>query len=142
MAYDPSYYNELAAQALRRYTENAAMNQYRRQMAETAGGRRIGEIEEAAFGQRREVPRLTSTYGRRGLYGQGIRSGLFNKALADYATQRIRNLAEARGGLATQMRGFDLTGSQLQSQYQDTLYDIERRRLQAIAEDAAKLANL
>lgn len=142
MAYDPSYFEGLRNRALADYSTQSAMNAYRRYLAETAGQRGIQTIQEAAFGQRREVPRLTSSFARRGLTGKGVRSGLYNKALSDYATQRAQRLGQAQENLASQLRGYDLTGAGLRSQYEQTLADIERRRAQAIAEDAATLSGL
>jgi len=142
MAYDPSYFEGLRSSALQQFTTDSAMNAYRRYLAETAGSRAIQSIQEAAFGQRREVPRLTSGYARRGFTGKGVQSGIYSKALSDYAAQRARSLGQAQQSLADQLRGYQLTSAGLQSRYEQTLADIERQRTRAIAEDAARLANL
>lgn len=142
MAYDPSVYENLRNRALESYSADAAMNAYRRYLAETVGQRGIQSLQEAAFGARREVPRLTSSYARRGLTGKGVRSGVYNKALSDYAAQRARNLGYAQQDLASQLRGYDLAGAQLQSRYETTLADIEAQRARAMAQDAAELLNL
>lgn len=142
MAYDQATYEALRRQALASYSQRSAMNAYNRYLAETRGQRPILQLEEAAFGARKEVPRLTSSYGKRGLQGQGVKSGVYSKALSDYAVNRARQLGYAREDLAGTLRGYDLTGAGYQSEYEDTLADIERRKAADIAADAAALQNL
>jgi len=142
MAYDESIYESQRRNALAAYSQNAAMNAYRRYLAETTGQRPILELKEAAFGARKEVPRLTASYGRRGLQGQGVKSGVYAKALSDYGTQRARQLGYAQEDLANALRGYDLTGTGYQSQYQNQLTDIESQKARDIAADAAALLEL
>ena len=142
MAYDESYYERQRANALSAYSQNAAMNAYRRYLAETTGQRPILELEEAAFGARKEVPRLTASYGRRGLQGQGVKSGVYAKALSDYGTQRARRLGYAKQDLAESLRGYDLAGTGYLSEYQRSLADIETQKARDIAADAAALAKI
>lgn len=142
MAYDESYYDRLRANALSSYTQNAAMNAYRKYLAETTGQRPILELQEAAFGARKEVPRLTASYGRRGLQGSGVKSGVYSKALSDYGTQRARQLGYAQQDLAQSLRGYDLADTGYQSEYQRSLSDIEAQKTRDIAADAAALAKI
>jgi hypothetical protein len=142
MAYDPATYEALRRNALQQYSQSAAMNAYRRFLTESRGQRPILDLEEAAFGARREVPRLTAGFGRRGLQGQGVKSGIYSRALSDYGTQRARQLGYAREDLASNLRGYDLSEAGYKSQYEDTLADIERRKAQDIAADARALLNI
>jgi len=88
------------------------------------------------------VPRLTANYGKRGLYGMGVRSGAYNKALGDYASERARQLGYARTDLANQQRGYDLADTQGQESYQNALKDLEANKARQIAADAAALLEL
>lgn len=138
-AYDQATYEGQKRNALASYTQNAAMNAYKRYLAETTGQRGLLELKDAAFGAKKEVPRLTSSYGRRGLQGSGVKSGVYSKALSDYGTQRSRQIGYAQQDYDASLRGYDLAGQGYQSQYENTLADIETQKARNMAEDAAAL---
>lgn len=142
MAYDASYFEGLRRQALANYTTRAAQNAYQRYLAQTRGERPILEMKEAAFGARKEVPRLTASYGRRGLTGTGVKSGVFNKALSDYASSRTRQLGYAQQDLTSALRGYDLSAEDLFKQYEESQKDIKEAETRSIAADANELLNL
>jgi hypothetical protein len=142
MAFDPSIYEQQRRNLQTTFAQQQALNTYRRYLAETAGQRPITQIEEAAFGAQKQVPRLTANYGKRGLYGMGVRSGAYNKALGDYASERARQLGYARTDLANQQRGYDLAETQGQESYQNALKDLEANKSRQIAADAAALLEL
>ena len=148
MAYDLSLFEQQRRNLQQSFAQNAALNAYRKYLAETAGQRPITQLEEAAFkfgvGQNYlgEVPKITSSYAQRGLQGQGVKSGIYNRALSQYASDRARNLGYARADLANQMRGYDLAGSQALAGYQQGLADIESDKARQIAADAQALLNL
>ena len=142
MAYDPSLFEQQRRNLDTTFAQQQALNTYRRYLAETAGQRPITQIEEAAFGIEKQVPRLTANYGKRGLQGMGVRSGIYNRALGDYASQRAKQLGYARTDLANQQRGYDLAQTQGQESYQNALKDIESNKSRQIAADAAALLEL
>ena len=147
MAYDISLFEQQRRNLAEQYTQNAALNTYRRYLAETAGQRPITRLEESAFGTTSggglgEVPKLTASYGRRGLKGQGIKSGVYSRALGQYASDRARNLGYAKTDLANQMRGYDLGDTQALSSYKEGLSDIEGNKTRQIAADAQALLAL
>jgi hypothetical protein len=72
----------------------------------------------------------------------GVRSGVYNKALGDYASERARQLGYARSDLANQQRGYDLAATQGQESYQDALKNIESDKARQIAADAAALLEI
>jgi len=147
MAFDPAIYEAARRSLFDQYAQEAAMNAYNRYLAEVRGQRPILALEEAAFGRTAggrlgEVPRLTSSYGRRGLQGMNIRSGIYKQALENYARQRQRNLGYAREDLTTGLRGYDLNATQAQQRLESGLSDIERTKARQIAEDARALLQL
>ena len=123
-------------------SEQSALNAYQRFLAQKEAERGIRDINEAAFGFRREVPRLTSSYAQRGLTGKGVKSGVFNRALTEYGQQRTRQLGEAQGSLADMLRGYDLRQGQLLSGYERSMADLEAAKARQIAQDAQALLNL
>jgi hypothetical protein len=147
MAFDPTIYEAARRNLFDQYSQEAALNAYQRYLAETRGQRPILQLEEAAFGRTAagglgEVPKLTSSYARKGLQGMNVRSGVYKQALENYAKQRERNLGYAREDLSTGLRGFELAGTQAQSRLDSGLSDIERTKARQIAEDARALLQL
>jgi len=147
MAYDPSLFEQQRRGLQTNYAQQQALNAYRRYLAETTGQRPITQLQEAAFkttsgGGLGEVPKLTSSYARRGLTGQGVRSGVYNRALGQYANDRARALGYAQTDLANQLRGYDLGQAQGLENYQQGLADIESNKARQIAADAAALLAL
>lgn len=147
MAIDPSIYEAARRNLLSQFAQQAALNAYQRYLAETRGQRPILALEEAAFGRTPtgrlgQVPALTSSYGRRGLQGMGVQSGVYKQALENFARQRERQLGYAREDLAGTMRGYDLGARQAQEQLETGLADIESAKARQISEDAAALLNL
>ena len=147
MAFDPSIYEAARRSLFDQYAQQAAMNAYNRYLAETRGQRPILQLEEAAFGRTAsgglgQVPKLTASYGRRGLQGMGTTSGIYKQALQNYAKQRERQLGYAREDLAGALRGYDLGATQAQQQLESGLSNIESAKARQIAQDAQQLLNL
>lgn len=147
MAYDPSIYEAARRNLLAAFSQQSAMNAYQRYLSQVAGERQLQRLREQAFGPTitgglGEVPKLTSSYARRGLYGQGVRSGAYQNAISEYARQRGRQMGEAQEDLATRLRGFDLTGAGYRSDYERGIADLERDKARQIAQDAQALLNL
>jgi len=147
MAFDPAIYEAARRSLFDQYAQEAALNAYQRYLAETRGQRPILQLEEAAFGRTAggglgQVPKLTSSYARRGLQTQGVRSGIYKQALENYAKQRERQLGYAREDLSSALRGYDLGSAQAQERFESGLSDVERSKSRQIAEDAAALLRL
>jgi hypothetical protein len=147
MAFDPTIYEAARRSLFDQYAQQAALNAYQRYLAETRAQRPILQLEEAAFGRTAggglgQVPKLTSSYARRGLQGMNVRSGVYNQALQNYAKQRARQLGYAREDLAGTTRGYDLGATQAQQSFESGLADLERSKARQISEDAQALLNL
>jgi len=147
MAFDPSIYEAARRNLLAAFSQQAAMNAYRQYLARTSAQRQIEDYTRQAFGPTAtgglgEVPRLTSSYARRGLTGQGVRSGAYNQALNEYARRRAQTMGRAQEDLASSMRGFELAESGYRSDYERGLADLEREKARQISEDAQSLLNL
>ena len=147
MAFSPEIYEAARRSLFDQYAQQAAINAYQRYLAETRGQRPIQEMQEAAFGRTAsgglgQVPKLTSSYARRGLQGMNVRSGVYNQALQNYAKQRERGLGYAREDLASALRGYDLGATQAQQGFESGLADLERSKARQISEDAQALLRL
>jgi hypothetical protein len=147
MAYDPSLFEQQRRNLLGNFAQQSALNAYQRYLAETRGQRPILNLEEAAFsrtptGGLGEVPKLTSSYARRGLQGKGMRSGIYNEALSSYAKNRARQLGYAREDQAGALRGIDISKTNLESDLATGMQDLEASKARQIAADAQALLQL
>jgi hypothetical protein len=147
MAYDPSLFEQQRRNLLGNFAQQAALNAYQRYLAETRGQRPILSLEEAAFsrtptGGLGEVPKLTSSYARRGLQGKGMRSGIYNEALSSYAKNRARQLGYAREDQAGALRGYDIQKTGYESDLSTGMQDLEANKARQIAADAQALLQL
>lgn len=139
MAYDPSLFEANRRALTSQYGATAAMNAYRKFLSQRRGERSLGAFER---GVERELPRVTSSYGQRGLYGQGIRSGIYNRGMQDFATEAARQRGYLTEDIAEEQRQFDIQQRQLLSNLESSLADLETQKARQIAADAAALLQL
>jgi hypothetical protein len=147
MAYDPSLFEQQRRNLLGNFAQQSALNAYQRYLSETRGQRPILSLQEAAFsrtptGGLGEVPKLTSSYARRGLTGKGMRSGIYNEALSSYAKNRARQLGYAQEDLASALRGSDVQQTGYESSLRTGMQDLEANKARQIAADAQALLGL
>jgi len=147
MAYDISQYEAQRRSLLANYAQQAALNAYQHYISQQQGQRPIFQYEQQAFGTTPtgglgEVPKLTASYGQRGLQGMGATSGVYKNALASYAQNRARNLGYMKSDLATQQRGYDLAGTAQQENLNEGLANLETDKARQISADAQALLGL
>jgi len=147
MAYDPSIFEAQRRRLLDAYAQQSALNAYQRLISMSGAQRGLTDLNERAFrttmsGGLGEVPKLSSNYGRRGLQGQGVKSGVYQNALQNYASRRARDVGYAREDMGVLDRGYDITGRGYQSDLEGGLRDVESNKARQIAEDARALLNL
>lgn len=145
MAYDPSIFEARRRALTQQYGASAAMNAYQQYLARQAGQRQMDQYGRESEAQLRK---LSSAYSRpasmggRGLYGMGIRSGVYNRALSEYGTEVARQRGYLTTDLDTQQREYELRSNQLLSNLQSQLTDLESEKARQIAADAAALLSL
>lgn len=139
MAYDPSLFEANRRSLTRQYGATAAMNAYRKFLSQRRGQRQIEEFDR---GVEKQLPKLTSSYGQRGLYGEGIRSGIFNRAMGEFGTEAVRQRGYLTEDLSESDRQYDLQQRQLLSNLETSLGDLETQKARQIAADAAALLQL
>jgi len=136
MAYDPSLYEARRRGYTENYAATAAANQYSRTLAQQRGSR----ARQNALRQYEQAqPQLVRGYSQRNLVTPNVRSGIFNRAMQEFAGERARNLSEFDLGQAEQMRGFDLEDARLLQQYRQALGDLEADKAREIADAARQL---
>ena len=139
MAYDPTRFEASRRAAQGTFASQSAMNEYARFLANQSGARQLGDFQRDV---RKQLPRLTSGFGQRGLRAPGVRSGIFNKALQSFGGDVQRQQSRFQEDLANQERDFDLRQSGFQSAYEQSVADIEAEKAREIANAASGLLTL
>jgi hypothetical protein len=142
MVFDPALYERQRRGLQQNLAQKGSFNAYQRYLSNLQGERGLQDVQESAFGIRREVPRLTSAYGQRGLTGKGIKSGIYGRALNEYGQQQAKQTGRMQQDLQDSLRGYDLRQAGYQSEYDTGLADLESQKTAQIAQDAAALLNL
>lgn len=139
MAYDPSVFEARRRGLQQNFAAQSAMNEYARFLSQQRGSRQLGEFQR---GVTKAIPTFGRTYGKRGLYGQGVKSGLFNRALGEFGSETARQQAQLEQDIAQQQRQYELQGAGYQAQYEGALADLEGEKARLIGETATGLLNL
>lgn len=136
MAYNPASYEAKRRSYLQNYASTGAMEAYKNFLSQQRGQRDIADLsrqyEEA-------TPKFVASYGRRNLVAPNVRSGVFSRALQDFAAQRVRGQSQAEESLRQQAMQYDLQQRQLRDQLQQQLADLEFDKARQIEEDAQAL---
>jgi hypothetical protein len=121
-----------------RYGTSTAKNAYARFLAQQRGSRKKFDIQQ---GYEVQAPRVVSGFTRRGLAGPGVRSGIYEKSLSDFAKRNFDELLSAQREVDDAMRGYDLEDADLLANYQQEMLGIEAEKQRRIAEAAATLTS-
>jgi len=136
MAYNPAAYEARRRGYESNYAAEGAMNAYKNFLSQQRGQRNITDLTKS---YQKAAPRVVAGYGRRNLNAPNIRSGAFNTGLQDFATESVRQQADAERALREDMYGYDLSSRSAQSNYQQQLLDLEAEKASQIEEDARQL---
>lgn len=136
MAYDPSSYEARRRSYLQNYASTGAMEAYKNFLSQQRGRRELSDLNRQYD---EATPRFVAGYGRRNLVAPNVRSGVFSRALQDFASQRVRGQSQAEESLRQQAMQYDLQQRQLQDQLQQQLAELEFDKARQIEEDAQAL---
>lgn len=139
MAYDPSMFESRRRGLTQQYGAESAMNEYARMLAQQRGSRSLGEFQR---GVTKQIPTFARSFGRKGLYGQGIKSGLFNRAISEFGQEAARQQGYTAQDLADEQRQFQLKEASAKSGLEQSLLDLEAEKARQIAESAQGLLSL
>ena len=139
MAYDASAYEARRRGLMDQYASTGAANAYSNFLSQQRGQRSLADMSK---GYEKALPQVRTSYVKRGLYGPNVQSGVFRKALQDFAKERISQTAQAQQDLAQQQDMFNLGQSQLESNYRVGLQDLEAEKARQIEQDALELMRL
>lgn len=127
---DSGYYEAQRRGVEDQFAASMAANTYSRTLAQQRGSRDINLFRQ---GFQRSFPGYRATFGQRGLGGGGVGSGVMQRSMRNYLGDYNKQLNTMRSDVTDQLRGFDLTGAQYQSQRTSALADIELQKAREIA---------
>lgn len=139
MAFDPSLFERRRRSYEQQYGAQTAMGAYQRFLSQTRGQRQQQAYQR---GVEEQLPRVTSSYGKRGLYGKGVRSGVYRRGLEQFGMEAARQRGYMSEDLENTLRGYDLQQALALSNYEQNLADLEAEKARQIAADAAALLEL
>lgn len=137
----PAYgdYERQKADAQYKYSKDAVANAYGRFISQQRGERGLGDMYR---GYQRSFPQQTSGFGRRGLSGSGVDSGVMRNSMNNYIGDFARNYGRQQQDLTQQLQQFDLNQSNMDAWREQALAGIEAEKQRAIANDAGALEYL
>jgi hypothetical protein len=139
MAIDTSVYESQRRNINEDYAAKSATNAYSRFLSQQRGDRQIADYSRDF---QRGLPKLTAAYGRRGLAGGGVKTGVYGQAMQRYTGDYQQNLARQYADTAGEARQYDLSQAQLASARDRALSDMETDKAKEIANAASYLSAL
>jgi hypothetical protein len=133
MAYDPSVYESQRRAIEQRYGAEGAMQAYSRFLTQQRGQRQQQNLSEQ---YRKAFPQLMSSYGRRGLAGPNVKSGIARSGLSELAKKQIADYGDLQQGMQQEMRQYDLQSAMREADLYGGFSDLEAQKARQIAEDA------
>ena len=118
------------------YGSKTAQNAYARFLSQQRGSRKKFDLQQQ---YEKQAPKVVGGYTQRGVAGPGVRSGIFQKGMNEFAGQNLNDINDLNTQLASEMDQFGLTDKQNFADYQDQLAAIEAEKQQQIANTAATL---
>jgi len=139
MAYVASGYYESQRRGIDdQYAAQMASNTFARTLAQTRGNRDLSMMTQ---GFQRQTPSFLAGFGRRG-FGGGVQSGVMQRSMQNYIGDFTQSYGAAQNDLTSQLRQFDLTGTQLGAQHASTLAELELQKAREIAYAAQNIEAL
>ena len=118
------------------YGSKTAQNAYARFLSQQRGSRKKFDLQQQ---YEKQAPKVVGGYTQRGLAGPGVKSGIFQKGMNEFAIQNLNDINDLNTELASKQDQFGLADKQNFADYQDQLAAIEAEKQQQIANTAATL---
>jgi hypothetical protein len=139
MAIDESIYEAQRRNVTNKYSQATASNALGRFIGQQRADRGIGDYTQNF---QRQAPSYSAQYGKRGLYGAGVQSGVYSNAMRNYVGDYSQGLNRMYADKQTEMNQFDLNQANYESDRQSALSDIEAAKARDIANAASYIQAL
>jgi hypothetical protein len=135
--FDYMGYNQRKRAAHGTYGAATARNAYAQFLSQQRGSRK-----KFKFGEETEklAPKVVTSFTQRGLAGPGVRSGVYERGLQNFAKERFEGAADIDREQNEEMQQLDLERRQTQADYDQQIAELESQKQAAIAQAAATLS--
>lgn len=130
MAVDYGWYEQQRRNVETDHSAKQAANDYGRFAAQQRGSR---DVASAYRGFQKGWGQNASQAGARGMTGGQVNSGFYQKAMQSYLGDYQRSSNELQQNLASEQRQFDTTQTQMETERQRALAELEYKKQQEIA---------
>jgi hypothetical protein len=121
------------------FAAKSAANAFSRNLGQTRGSRNLSDFR---MGFKRQLPSFTSSFGRRGLSGGGIRSGVMQGAMRNFVGDYTRELGRREEDNFNELQQYDFNQSRFQAERDRALADLAAHKAALIANTAAQISAL
>lgn len=136
MAFDYTAFNQGKRAAYGTYGAKAAQNAYAQFLSQQRGARKKFDLQQQ---QEKQTPQIIGSYTKRGLAGPGVKSGIFNKGMTDFAQQNLQAFNELQGTQNDEINQLKFEQAQNQAELDQQIAALEAQKQQNISKAAATL---
>ena len=130
-------YNQRTRAAGNTLGAKSAQNAYAQFLSQKRGARKKFDLAQET---EKQAPKVVGSFTKRGLAGPGVQSGIYQKGLRDFATQRFNQEADINQAQDEEMWQLGLEDKQTRAEYDQQIADLEAEKQAAIANAAATLS--
>lgn len=129
-------YEQRKRAAVGGYGAKAAQNAYAQFLSQQRGSRKKFDLQQQYETQ---TPRLISSFSKRGLAGPGVKSGIFQKGLSDYASKNLRDINDLDVANTAELENLKFQDMQNKAELDQQIAALEMEKQMNIANAAATL---
>jgi hypothetical protein len=136
-AFDYMGYNQKRDKAFSDYASKTSANTYARFLSQQRGSRKKFNLQQ---GYEKQAPKIVGGFTKRGLAGPGVKSGIYDRGLTDFAQQNFRDMSDFNSEQDMEMQQIDFNEKQAKAEYDQQIAALEAQKQASIANAAATLS--
>ena len=135
--FDYMGYNRRKRAAGSTYGAKTAQNAYAQFLSQQRGSRKKFDLQQ---GYEKQTPGVIGSFTKRGLAGPGVKSGIFQRGMTDFATRQFQDMADLNRAQDEEMQQLQLDDRQTRAEYDQQIAELEAQKQASIAQAAATLS--
>lgn len=130
-------YNQRKRAAGNAYGAKTAQNAYAQFLSQQRGARKKFDLQQ---GYEKQTPGVIGSFTKRGVAGPGVKSGIFQRGMTDFATKQFQDMADLNRAQDEEMQQLQLDDRQNRAEYDQQIAELEAQKQASIAQAAATLS--